>query len=71
VSVSARATALAQGVGEACSHGPMRKNPSHHKRFRPASAVSWPLARLLDVLTTVLERHRLIWWHGRKRGLEY
>ena len=37
----AGAAAFAQGVGEACSHGSMREDPSHEQRFRPATAISW------------------------------
>jgi hypothetical protein len=42
VLVGARATAFAQGVGKACSHGSTGKDPSHGQRFRPATAISWP-----------------------------
>jgi hypothetical protein len=44
VLVSAVASTFTQGVGEACSHRSMRKDPCHWQRFRPARAISWAIA---------------------------
>jgi hypothetical protein len=65
VSAGACATAFAQGVGEACSHGSMRKDPSHEQRFRPATAISWG-PRPLGCAPGGAHR-----CHGDKIGLEY
>src|ERR1700733_10461354 len=52
-------------MGDACSHGSMRKDPSHEQRFRPATAISWGPAAFGCAPGGA---HR---WHGGKIGLEY